>query len=147
LTLDRPKFTHLALHVPDVEQCVSFYERHCGLEVVHRRAAGVVWLGEPGKRLDFVIVLVPGGESRSPRAGDFTHFGFALETREAVDRAAERARLDGCLCWEPREEPYPVGYYCGLVDPAGHVVELSYGQPLGPGAPELPEAPANSAPM
>jgi len=36
--------------------------------------------------------------------------------------------------WPPRDEPFPVGYYCGLRDPNGNYVEFSYGQPLGPGA-------------
>jgi len=52
----------------------------------------------------------------------FTH--VALHVRD----------LAGCLLWAPREEPYPVGYYCGLRDPDGNAVEFSYGQPLGPGA-------------
>ncbi|MCZ6873564.1 MAG: VOC family protein, partial [bacterium] len=26
------------------------------------------------------------------------------------------------------------GYYCGVRDPDGNMVEFSYGQPLGPGA-------------
>ena len=44
------------------------------------------------------------------------------------------AEQAGCLIWPPRDEPYPVGYYCGLRDPAGNNVEFSYGQPLGPGS-------------
>ena len=51
-----------------------------------------------------------------------------------MDAIAEKARDAGCLLWPPREEPYPVGYYCGLMDPDGNAVEFSYGQPLGPGA-------------
>ena len=50
---------------------------------------------------------------------------------------AEAAR-SGCLIWPPRDEPYPVGYYCGLRDPNGNYVEFSYGQPLGPGAEQMP---------
>ncbi|HHM4583493.1 TPA: VOC family protein, partial [Pseudomonas aeruginosa] len=49
-----------------------------------------------------------------------------------------RAEAAGCLVWAPRDEPYPVGYYCGLRDPAGNYVEFSYGQPLGPGSEALP---------
>jgi len=40
---------------------------------------------------------------------------------------AEQARTEGCLLWAPREEPYPVGYYCGVRDPDGHFVEFSFG--------------------
>ena len=47
------------------------------------------------------------------------------------------------LLWAPRQEAFPVGYYCGLVDPDGQYVEFSFGQPLGPGAPELDELDIN----
>ena len=55
---------------------------------------------------------------------------------EAVDRLAAQAEAEGILIWPPREDPYPVGYYCGIKDPSGNYVEFSYGQPLGPGAEE-----------
>ena len=57
--------------------------------------------------------------------------GFALESRKSVDAIAERAREEGILAWEPKQEPYPVGYYCAVKDPDGNFVEFSYGQPLG----------------
>jgi predicted enzyme related to lactoylglutathione lyase len=71
-------------------------------------------------------------------ADDYSHFGIALESRADVDAIAEHARQAGCLIWAPRDEPFPVGYYCGVRDPAGNYVEFSYGQPLGPGALEVP---------
>ncbi len=140
-------FTHLALHVRDLEACVAFYRDFCGLAVVHQRSGSdgkaIVWLAEPGRERELIFVLLPGGPGRDQAAGDFSHFGFALESRAAVDALAARADAAGCLAWPPREEPYPVGYYCGLKDPDGNFVEFSYGQPLGPGAPPLaPEAPA-----
>ena len=137
----RPTLTHVALHVKDVDACVAFYRRFCQMEVVHERSGStpgqqVVWLAEPGRRSDLIFVLIPGGPGRGTGPGDFTHFGFALGSHEAVDAMAERGREAGCLAWEPREEPYPVGYYCGLRDPDGNFVEFSFGQPLGPGAEE-----------
>ena len=75
------------------------------------------------------------GNARPPQAaGDYSHVGFAVESREAVDAIAEQAQADGCLVWPPRQESFPVGYYCGLRDPNGNYVEFSYGQLLGPGA-------------
>ena len=132
-----PTLTHVALHVPDVDACVAFYEQFCAMRVIHRRAgkgATIVWMAEPGKEHSFIFVLMPGGQSRQLAADDYSHFGFALDSRAQVDSIAEQARLTGCLVWEPRDEAYPVGYYCGVRDPAGHYVEFSYGQPLGPGA-------------
>jgi catechol 2,3-dioxygenase-like lactoylglutathione lyase family enzyme len=128
-------FTHLALHVQDVDACALFYRSYCGLEKVHERAAGVVWLAEPGRERQFIIVLVPGGAIREQANDDFSHLGFALASRAAVDAIAAKAAAEGRLVWSPREETYPVGYYCGVRDPNGNIVELSYGQPLGPGAP------------
>jgi catechol 2,3-dioxygenase-like lactoylglutathione lyase family enzyme len=133
--------THLALHVRDLEACIAFYARHCNMRIVHERpkeSAGrrsrIVWMAEPGRERDFIFVLLPGGPGRDQSESDFSHLGFALDSRAAVDAAADRGRADGCLVWEPREEAYPVGYYCGLRDPDGNYVEFSFGQPLGPGA-------------
>jgi catechol 2,3-dioxygenase-like lactoylglutathione lyase family enzyme len=145
-------FTHLALHVRDLPAMVAFYRDYCGLVETHRREARedgpdeehggeVVWLAEPGKEDRFVFVLLPGGPGRTQSPGDFSHLGFALESRAAVDAIAEKGRAAGVLALEPRQEPWPVGYYCGLRDPDGNLVEFSYGQPLGPGAAERGDAP------
>ena len=129
--------THLALHVRDLDACIEFYQSYCEMQVVHQRTSmdyKVVWLAEEGRENDFILVVLPGGPGRDQAEQDFSHLGFALENREAVDAIAKRAREEGILVWEPKEEPYPVGYYCGVQDPDGNFVEFSYGQPLGPGA-------------
>ncbi|MES2818172.1 MAG: VOC family protein [Pseudomonadota bacterium] len=133
----RPTLTHIALHVPDLDACIAFYEDFCALRVIHQRAgkgSRIVWMAEPGNEQRFIFVLMPGGQYRQPAADDYSHLGFALSSRAAVDAIAARAQAVGCLLWPPREEPYPVGYYCGVRDPAGSAVEFSFGQPLGPGA-------------
>ena len=137
--------THLALHVRDLQANVAFYERFCGMRCVHRRGSAeqgqaVAWLAEPGRERELILVFISGGPQRSTTGNDFSHLGFALASRAAVDEVAARAAREGCLVWPPREEPYPVGYYCGLRDPDGNFVEFSYGQPLGPGAEALDEA-------
>ena len=133
-----PALTHLALHVRDLEACVAFYRDFCAMRIVHERDDGaggrVVWLAEPRREREFIFVLLAGGPGRDQGDRDYSHFGFALASRTAVDAIAERGKDAGCLVWPPREEPYPVGYYCGLRDPDGNFVEFSYGQPLGPGA-------------
>jgi len=136
-----PALTHLALHVPDLDACVAFYENFCDMRVIHQRAgkgSRIVWMAEAGKEHEFIFVLMPGGAARNLAADDYSHFGFALDSREAVDAIAAKAQAAGCLIWPPRDEPYPVGYYCGLRDPAGNYVEFSYGQPLGPGSQQMP---------
>lgn len=132
-----PALTHLALHVTDLDACVAFYRDYCGMRIVHERAgkgSRIVWLAEPGREKELIFVVLPGGPGRQRSDADYGHIGFALASRTEVDAVAGRARRDGCLLWEPRDEPYPVGYYCGVLDPDGNAVEFSYGQPLGPGA-------------
>jgi len=134
-----PTLTHLALHVRDFEACLEFYRDFCGLVVARQRGEGkkrVVWLAEDGKQDEFIFVLLPGGPGRDQAEGDFSHMGFACASRDEVDEVAARAKDAGCLVWPPIQEPYPVGYYCGLKDPDGNFVEFSFGQPLGPGADE-----------
>lgn len=137
----RATLTHIALHVRDIAACVEFYTVFCGLTQVHERRdpesdSRVVWLAEPGREEEFIYVLISGGPGRDQAEKDYSHAGFAMESRQAVDAVAKKARAANCLIWEPREEPYPVGYYCGVRDPDGNAVEFSFGQPLGPGAPE-----------
>jgi len=61
-----------------------------------------------------------------------------------VDRIAQQAESDGLLIWPPREDPFPVGYFCGVKDPSGNYIEFSYGQPLGPGAEEFQALPKHA---
>ncbi len=132
-----PRITHIALHLVDIDACIDFYQQCCGMSIVHSRTAGeqrIVWMAEAGRESDFIFVLMNGGQNLELADTDYRHFGFALESRAAVDAIAELGRERGCLVWPPREEDFPVGYYCGLRDPNGNFVEFSYGQPLGPGA-------------
>jgi catechol 2,3-dioxygenase-like lactoylglutathione lyase family enzyme len=134
-----PALTHIALHVADLDACIEFYRSYCHMDIVHERSGDgkrVVWLAEAGREQELIFVLMAGGAPHTQAPGDYGHIGFALESRAAVDGIAKRARQEGRLTWKPVDEPYPVGYYCGVRDPNGNVIEFSYGQPLGPGAGE-----------
>jgi catechol 2,3-dioxygenase-like lactoylglutathione lyase family enzyme len=136
----KASLTHCALHVADIDASIAFYRDFCGLKVVHSHgeepSGRTVWMAEEGREQVFVLVLIAGGRGHVQPEGDMTHYGFAVQRREDIDRIAEAARAAGRLFWEPMELPYPVGYLCALSDPDGYVVEFSYGQPLGPGAEE-----------
>jgi len=135
-----PNFTHLAFHVENLEACEYFYSEFCSMKLVHERVSHgkrIIWMAEAGREHELVFVFIPGGKSTLQQETDYSHIGFALKNKGAVDRIAAKAQAAGCLVWEAVEEPYPVGYYCGIKDPDGRFVEFSYGQPLGPGAPPL----------
>ena len=133
----KPVLTHIALHVRDIDASIAFYRAFCGLRMVHERGGPgerVAWLAADGREQSFVLVLLAGGPRAAQPADEFSLLGFALENRAAVDEMARRGAAH--LVWPPKELPYPVGYFCGLEDPDGNVIEFSHGQPLGPGANE-----------
>jgi catechol 2,3-dioxygenase-like lactoylglutathione lyase family enzyme len=129
----KPTCTHVALFCRDIQASVAFYATQVGLHEVHRRTddgTTVVWMAEEGRDEDFVIVLLgikPGGGG-----GAVAHLGYAVESRDAVDQAAERGRASGIDVQGPTYAGPIVGYYCMLRDPDGNWVEFSHGQALGP---------------
>jgi catechol 2,3-dioxygenase-like lactoylglutathione lyase family enzyme len=121
--------------VRDLDLSIAFYRAYCGFEIVNEHGEGegrAVWLASPGEERNFVLVLLGGGSAHSQDKDDMTHYGFGVPAREDIDRIAERGKRDGCLHWEPREYAPPTGYLCAVKDPSGHIIEFSYGQPLGP---------------
>jgi catechol 2,3-dioxygenase-like lactoylglutathione lyase family enzyme len=133
--------THVAVRTTDMEASLDFYRRYAGLEIVHDRndeGVRVVWLGTRKHDPDFVIVLLtmPYEELVEPCPTD--HFGFAVESREAVDRVAELARSEANLKYGPVHAGPIVGYFCLVRDPSGNTCEFSHGQPIHPR--DLPDA-------
>lgn len=130
----KPRFTHVALLVSDVDKTADFYIKHCGLKVLQRRVdpkTGYrsVWLGE---NLNFVIVAF---ESDNKPIQSITkplsHLGFALNSREEVDEIAKLAEKEGLLKYGPVYFDEVVGYICEVLDPDRNSVEFSFGQKLG----------------
>lgn len=129
----KSEFTHCALHANDLKQSIAFYENYCGMRIVREHGRGsdrTVWMAS-GEKPSFVLVLLGGGPKREQDREDMTHYGFAVPSREDVDKIAERGRKDGRLFWEPQDFPAPTGYLCAVKDPSGYVIEFSCGQPLG----------------
>jgi lactoylglutathione lyase len=133
--LSRPRWTHIALPSSDIDASVAWYERFTPLVVLQRFADAEgrsAWLTHEGQAdSPFVLVLVmfnrDAGRAQ-PIMSPFAHIGIEVPERADVDALAERARAEGCLSWEPRDMPDPVGYICALSDPDGNVIEISHDQ-------------------
>ena len=125
-------WTHIALPAFDLDASLQFYRAYAGLEPVHDRTSDgqrVVWLSD-GRRA-FVLVLAQTMQPVTRPLGPFAHLGVAVESRDAVDALARRARDDGRLAEGPDDLGSPIGYVCFVRDPDGHTVEFSYGQDVG----------------
>jgi len=128
------KCTHVALQVRDMRRSIGFYERYCGMRVVHERRDGdghVAWLGWGEDPPKFVIVLIQGDYERNDQPR-WQHIGMAVDSRAEVDGIHTRAVGNGLVgTWPPVDAGPIVGYYCGLPDPDGNMVEFSFGQRIG----------------
>jgi lactoylglutathione lyase len=127
--------THVALPVQDLDGSIAFYTSYTPLVVIETFADDAgrsAWLSHdrPGDS-PFVLVLVmfnAGRDVAHPVLGPFAHIGIEVPSRRELEELAERARSAGCLIWEPRDLPAPVGYVCALSDPDGNVIEISHDQ-------------------
>lgn len=129
-----PRMTHICLHVKDLDACVHFYQRYCNMDVIRDRTKGgegSVYMSEAGRQTEIVLQLMSGGENLALSGDDNRHFGFTVESKQAVEDIANRARQDGILFWEP-DEYIPGAYICFVKDPNGNCVEFSYGHPMPP---------------
>lgn len=133
--LTRARWTHIALPTGDLDKAIAFYTSLTPLVVVERfsdDAGESAWLSNEGQvETPFVLVLVSFDGDRGKELGllrPFAHIGIEVPERADVDALAERARELGCLHWEPRDLPAPVGYVCALNDPDGNVIEISHDQ-------------------
>lgn len=133
--LTEARWTHVALPTGDLDAAIDFYTTMTPLTVVEcfsDDAGRSAWLSNAGQvETPMVLVLVSFDADKGGELGllrPFAHLGIEVPTRDDVDAAADRARDAGCLHWEPRQMPGPVGYICALTDPDGNVVEFSHGQ-------------------
>lgn len=129
------KCTHIALQVREVEAAIAFYGRYCGMKVIHDRGDAdvgrVVWLGWGEDPPRFVIVLLARSYETNIQP-PWQHIGMAVESREEVDGAYAKAVADRLTsAWPPVDGGPIVGYYCGVPDPDGNMVEFSFGQRIG----------------
>ena len=125
------RWTHITMTVSNIERSIDFYTSFCELDVLRdrrREGGGTVWLGvKPSseKYPTFVLVISEGEvECR------IDHLGFQCDTKEEVDRIAQRASESGILISPPTDSGGSVGYWTMISDPDNHIVEFTFGQPL-----------------
>jgi catechol 2,3-dioxygenase-like lactoylglutathione lyase family enzyme len=115
------RLNHLALAVRDQQRSIDFYATYFGFDpsTATRYPDGVVIVHDPA---GFALAL---GEDRmAERAGGFPHFGFDMDSPEAVRDLRARLVADGFELVEDEDEASYVGFKC--LDPDRHVIEVSW---------------------
>ncbi len=110
---------HLALRVRDPQVSKRFYTDAFGMRVVWEPDADNVYLTSGADNLALHRAEVDG-------PGALDHLGFVVDTREEVDRLAERLRAQGIrLSAEPRDHrDGSRSFYC--LDPDGLQIQVLY---------------------
>ena len=141
--LTRPRWTHVAIPVSDLDKAIEFYTSLTPLVVVARNEdenGRGAWLSNEEQVEDpFVLVIAEflpdvarrfGREPGQPQAtlAPFAHIGIELPNKEDVEAIAERAKAMDALMWEPKQMPEHIGYICAVRDPDGNVIEFSWNQ-------------------
>ena len=126
--------THVAVRTHDIDASIDFYERYAGLHLVHARedvGIRVAWLSHEPQRPSFAVVLLAMPHEKQHEPAPTDHFGFAVHSRDEVDRIADLARSEGLLKFGPTDAGKVVGYIAMVRDPSGNTCEFSFGQALG----------------
>lgn len=128
-------FTHNAIITENVQALVDFYTRWCSMRLVKDRREEdrrVAWLA-PRHRDDLVFVVIQverAGNTEDASLG--IHYGFQLESREAVNALYREMHSAGLNPSQPADEGEIVGYIFFVKDPDGRNVEFNFGQNVGP---------------
>ncbi len=136
---EKQRWTHLALHVNDIDKSVDWYLKHTHFNILDRREdedSRAAWLGDSSLVHDpFILVLAQFLEGKDPFApvehpilAPFNHIGIEVTERHMIDDIAAAAKEEGCLALGPMERPAPVGYICFIKDPDGNTIEFSFDQ-------------------
>ncbi len=127
------RLTHLALPCHDLDATIAWYEKFTSLQKTHHRQdalGAVAWLASQDSGIVLVFIQKNQTKEPIPILAPLAHLGISLDSTDQVDQVAARGESEGCLAWEPKQEPDPVGYICALSDPDGNLVEFSYGQEI-----------------
>lgn len=118
---------HLALRVRDMKKARDFYQGILGLKVVWEPDPDNVYLSSGSDNLalhrlpDEDLPFVP-----DPRGQSLDHFGFLMESPEAVESAFEILKAAGTPVVKPvkTHRDGSVSFY--IADPDGHVIQILY---------------------
>lgn len=135
----KPRWTHIALRVKDIEATIDWYTSHTPLQLLEKREDDMgfgAWLGhDDSVEHPFILVLSqfypetdPFKDAPMATLGPFAHLGIELTSRQELDDLAAKAEASGALAMPPTEMPPPIGYICMLRDPDGNMIEYSYDQ-------------------
>ncbi len=118
---------HLALRVTEIGRSRAFYENLFGLRVVWQPDPDHLYLSSGSDNL--ALHQIPTAELedyKDPRGRFMDHFGFIVETPQAVDRMFEWVERNGVRIVKPPKRHRDGSYSFYLADPDGNTIQILY---------------------
>jgi catechol-2,3-dioxygenase len=118
---------HLALKVTDIRQSRAFYECLFGMRVVWQPDPDHVYLSSGSDNLALHQIPVEElGEYMDPHGQFMGHFGFVVETPQAVDRMFEWIERNGVKIVQGPKRHRDCSYSFYLADPDDNTIQVLY---------------------
>ena len=114
------RINHLHLHVRDVARSRAFYEQHFGMRLKFEIKKDFIFLTDDGG-MDFALSV----EEEAPKAPDWFHFGFRLESADAVEKMYDRLKEAGAQV-SSKLGVYGTRVTFSVEDPDGYGVEVYF---------------------
>jgi catechol 2,3-dioxygenase-like lactoylglutathione lyase family enzyme len=124
---------HLALKVTDVERSRAFYENLFGMHVVWQPDPEHVYLSSGPDNLG--LHQIPGNDVAAYRGSPprfMDHFGFIVETTQAVDRMFEWIEGSGAKIVQRPKRHRDGSYSFYLSDPDDNTIQILYEPTISP---------------
>lgn len=118
---------HLALRVTDLHRSRAFYEALFGMRVVWQPDQDNLYLSSGSDNL--ALHQIPVGELdqyRGSRGQFLDHFGFIMDSPEAVDQMFEQVERSGARIVHPPKRHRDNSYSFYLADPDGNTIQVLY---------------------
>ncbi|MBI5853943.1 MAG: VOC family protein [Nitrospirae bacterium] len=118
---------HLALRVMDVSRSRAFYENLFGMRVVWQPDPDHVYLSSGSDNL--ALHQIPAAELAEyagPRGRFMDHFGFVVESPQAVDRMWEWIEQNSVRIVKHQKRHRDGAYSFYLADPDGNTIQILY---------------------
>ena len=113
---------HLALKVPNLEECEEFYTKIIGMKILNRASANLVYLTLGNDNLSL------GRQFEGERSGVqyLDHFGFIVDTKEQLQQWFEFMQAQNINLLDAPHDHSDGARSFHCTDPAGNVVQPIY---------------------
>lgn len=117
---------HIALKVPNLEECEDFYVNIIGMKVLNRASENLVYLTLGNDNLSLGRCSADAAKERAANGGWLDHFGFIVDSKEDLEAWYQFMKAEGVDVLDTPHDHSDGARSFHCKDPAGNVVQPLY---------------------